>query len=178
LFQRERGIGQISTQLRKTGQAALRRVARRRSIRRMKRKIAVCAALALFVLASCARKPEEQRLREAIGSMQVAVESGQPRDFMAYLSTDFTGQDGSIDHDGLANILRAEVLRNDKIGVTLGPIGIEIQGDRATAHLIATLTGGSGGLLPERGEVYTIVSGWKKDGRSWRCYNATWSQQL
>ena len=39
------------------------------------------------------------------------------------------------------------------------------QGDRATASLIATLTGGQGGLIPERGAIYSINSGWRRDGK-------------
>ncbi len=136
--------------------------------------IVLCATL----LTACARTPDEQRIRNAITAMQQAVEAHQPRDFMAYVSPDFTGDDGTVDRAGLANILRAEVLRNDKVGVTLGPIDVELQGDRATVHVVATLTGGSGGLLPEHGAIYSITSGWKRDSKDWRCYNASWEQKL
>jgi hypothetical protein len=139
---------------------------------------ALLALALLTLIAACSRKPEEQRLRETIRAMQTALESGNPREFMTNVSPDFAGQDGSVDHDGLHNILRAEVLRNDKIGVTLGPIDVDIQGDRATTHVIATLTGGPGSLLPERGAIYTITSGWKLQGGNWRCNNAQWVQQL
>jgi hypothetical protein len=177
----------ISTQPAKTRQAALRRRWRRCSIWCMKTQIVDYPALArsvllapvvLMLFAACSHKPEEQRLRETIHAMQTALESGNPRDFMANVSPDFVGQDGSVDHDGLHNILRAEVLRNDKIGITLGPIDVDIQGDRATTHVLATLTGGPGGLLPERGAIYTITSGWKLQGGNWRCNNAQWVQQL
>jgi hypothetical protein len=110
--------------------------------------------------------------------MQTAMESGKPRDFMAFVTKDFTGNEGSVDHDGLANLLRAIVLRNEKVGVTLGPIDVELQGTRATLHVTATLTGGSGGLLPERGAIYSITSGWRREGSDWRCYNAQWEQKL
>ena len=60
----------------------------------------------------------------------------------------------------------------------LGPIDVQMQGSRATVHVTATLTGGSGGLLPEHGAIYAITSGWKKDGSDWRCYNASWEQKL
>jgi ketosteroid isomerase-like protein len=142
----------------------------------MVRIIAVCAILAL--LAACHRTPDEQRIRESIHAMQKAIEAGKPRDFMSYIAKDFTGNDGTVDRDGLANILRVEVLRNEKAGATLGPIDVDLQGDRAIVHVTATLTGGSGGLLPEHGSIYAITSGWRREGSEWRCYNATWEQKL
>jgi ketosteroid isomerase-like protein len=142
----------------------------------MNRVIAIFA-LAVF-LAACHRTPDEQRIRDAIAAMQKAAETRQPRDFMSYVSNDFTGNDGTVDRDGLLNILRVEVLRNDKTSVALGSIDIDLQGDRATVRVAATLTGGSGGLLPEQAAVYAITSGWRREGREWRCYNASWEQKL
>lgn len=142
----------------------------------MARIVAICTILGL--LAACHRTPDEQRIRESIAAMQKAIEGGQPREFMSYIARDFTGNDGTVDRDGLANILRVEVLRNEKAGVTLGPIDVELQGDRAIVHVTATLTGSSGGLLPERGSIYAITSGWRKEAAEWRCYNASWQQKL
>ena len=48
----------------------------------------------------------------------------------------------------------------------------------ATVHVTATLTGGSGGLLPERGSIHSITSGWKREGSEWKCFNAKWEQKL
>jgi ketosteroid isomerase-like protein len=141
------------------------------------RSIAIVLLMAIL-LAGCSRTPEEQRIRNAITAMQKAVQAHQPRDFMTYVSADFAGEDGTVDREGLANILRIQVLRNDEVGVILGPIDIQMQGSRATVHVTATVTGGSGGLLPEHGAIYAITSGWKKDGSDWRCYNASWEQKL
>ncbi len=144
----------------------------------MKIRTAIFLGCALIGLGGCHRTPDEQRIRNAIGAMAQALEHGQPRDFMAYVADDFTGNDGNFDRAGVHNLLRAEVLRNDKISVTLGPIDIELQGDRAAVHNTATFTGGAGGFVPERGAVYTFTSGWKREGSKWLCYNATWQQKL
>lgn len=142
-------------------------------------KLTTLALLLLAILlAACQRTPEEQRVRQTIGSMQQALQSSRPRDFMAHIAPDFTGNDGSFDRDGLHNLLRIEALRNEKIGVTLGAIDIDLQDDRATVRVTATATGGSGGLLPERGAIYSITSGWKREGSDWLCYNAQWEQKL
>jgi len=134
-------------------------------------------ALSALLLVACHRAPDEQQIRDAIAAMEQAVEACRPRDFMAYVSSGFSGNDGNVDRDGLANILRVEVLRNDKVGVALGPTEVELQGSRAVVHVTATLTGGKG-WLPERGAIYAITSGWRKEGGDWKCYNASWEQKL
>ncbi|MDE2084651.1 MAG: nuclear transport factor 2 family protein [Xanthomonadaceae bacterium] len=133
---------------------------------------------AAVALAACRHTPDEQRIREAVAAMRTAVEARDPRGFMQYVSTDFTGNDGQVDRDGLHNLLRAQVLRNESVGVTLGPIDVDLQGDRATVHVTATLTGGSGGWLPERGSIYSITSGWKREKGDWQCLNASWERKL
>ncbi|HTI95023.1 MAG TPA: hypothetical protein VL425_00765 [Rudaea sp.] len=134
--------------------------------------------IGVLLLTGCHRTPDEQRIRDAITAMQAAAEAREPREFMRHVSADFTGNDGQADRDGLHNLLRAEVLRNESVGVTLGPIDVDLQGDRATAHVTVTLIGGSGGLLPEHGSIYAITSGWKREGGEWKCFNAAWQQKL
>lgn len=135
-------------------------------------------ACALACVVACSRTPEAQRLRDTIAAMQAAAEQRAPRDFMAHVSADFTGNDGAVDREGLHNLLRGAVLRNENIGAALGPLDVDVQGNRATVKVTVTLTGGSGGLIPEHGAVYAITSGWKKDGGEWVCYNAKWEQKL
>ena len=132
----------------------------------------------ILLLAGCSRTTDEQRIREAMAAMQQAMESRDPRAFMAHVSDDFIGNDAEFDRAALANLLRIEVLRNESIGATLGPVDIEIQGDRARARVVATLTGGSGGMLPERGSLYVITSGWKRSGKDWVCFSAKWERQV
>jgi hypothetical protein len=140
------------------------------------RTFLICAAL--LILPACSRTPDDQRIRDHIQAMQQAAEQRNPRQFVEHVASDFSGNQGSVDREGLHNLLRAIVLRNEKIGVTLGPIEVEIEGNRATASLVATLTGGQGGILPEHGAIYSIKSGWRRDGKDWICFAATWEQKL
>src|SRR5262249_23204355 len=120
--------------------------------------------IVVLFLAACSRTTDEQRIRASITAMQQALEQREPRAFMAHVSDASVGNDASFDRAALHNFLRAEVLRNDNIGVTLGPIDVQIEGSRATVRVTATFTGGSGGLLPDRASVYAITSGWKRNG--------------
>ena len=138
----------------------------------------VYLVMLLLALAACSRSDDETRLREALGRMETAVEERRPGDFVDVLAEDFTGADGTLDRAGLHNLLRAQVLRHAQIDVVLAAPDIQIQGDRATVAVTATLSGGAGGWLPDRGAVYAITSGWRREDGQWRCVNAQWRQVL
>lgn len=140
-------------------------------------RFALAIAIVL-VLVACSRPPDEERVRAAIAEMQAALEDGRPADFMRHVSSDFTGADGSVDGEGLHNLLRAQVFANERIGITSGPLVIERSGDRITVRVTATFTGGSARWLPERGSVYRLTSGWREDDGEWRCFNAQWERTL
>lgn len=129
-------------------------------------------------MAGCAKTPDEQQIREVIAQLQSAMESREPKAFMRGIDEDFTGGEGALDRNALHNLLRGQVLANERINVVLGPIEVVLQGDRATASMTATMAGGSARWIPERGAVYRIDSGWKKTGGEWRCINASWERNL
>lgn len=139
-------------------------------------------ALAVLVLGvgmlACSRPSDEQQLRAVMAGMQEAMEEGKPADFMRHVADDFTGAQGGIDRPGLHNLLRGQVLANARIGVSLGPIDVELHDARATVQVTATFTGGNARWLPERGAMYRIVSGWRKESGRWLCVNASWERIL
>lgn len=130
------------------------------------------------LLAGCTRTPDEQRIRNAIGAMHVAVSERTPKEFLRHVADDFTGDEGALDRAGVANLLRALILRHASIGALIGPIDIEIDGDRAIARFPLTLTGGSGSLLPDSAGQYQFETGWRREGGTWLCLNAQWQRTL
>ncbi len=140
------------------------------------------AVFVLLVLAgllgACSRTPDEQAIRNAMGEMQEALEAGRPGDFMAHVGEDLAGADAGVDREALHNLLRGQVLANAKIGIVLGPVGVEVRGERATVRVTATFTGGSARWLPERGSIYTITSGWRRSDGEWKCINARWERGI
>jgi hypothetical protein len=136
----------------------------------------VFRALALLVvLGSCARTPDEERIRAALDSMQKAAETRRPADVLEHVADDFTGNNGDLDRDGLAQMLRMQVLRRDGVGIAMGPIDVVIDDDRATARFEMTFSDATGRWLPSGGQTLQVVSGWRREGSRWLCYNATWS---
>jgi hypothetical protein len=138
---------------------------------------AMLLALGIFGLTACSDTPDEARLRESIDEMQAAVQERRPSDFMEHVTADFIGE-GSIDRAALHNLLRAQLLRNASIGATRGPLEISLQGKRASVDFSVVLTGGAGGLVPERAQGYSIKTGWRIEDGEWRVFLAEWKPKL
>lgn len=136
----------------------------------------VIVIVGAMLAVACSRPPDEERIRVAIADMQTALEEARPGDFMRHVSEDFTGSDGGVDREALHNLLRAQVLANERIGIVTGPLEFERTLDRMTVSVTATFTGGNARWLPERGAVYRVTSGWRETGGQWRCFNAQWER--
>lgn len=131
------------------------------------------AALAV-VVAACSRPDPEQQLRDQIARMQAAVEERAPADAMAAVGEDFSGP-GGMDRAALHNLLRMQLLANQRVGVTTGPLSLELRDGSATVRFDAMLTGsGRGQWLPDRAQAYEVTTGWRlREGR-WQLNHAQW----
>lgn len=133
--------------------------------------------LAIVALAAgCARAPDEVQIRSSIQTMRSAAEARQTAGVIGEIADDFTGNNGEIDRDGLSRLLKFQFLRNESIGVAIGAIDVAVDGDRATAKFAVTFSDASRRWLPGGSETYAIVSGWRREGSRWICYNASWTQ--
>lgn len=139
--------------------------------------LALVAAVmfALVLAVACRRAPDEERIRAEIETMRSAAEARRPGDVLAYIADDFVGNRGDADRAALSRLLRLELLSRDTVSAGVGPIEIAIDGDRATAKFDLTLRGSSR-WLPVGGETYAVVSGWRRDGSRWLCFNASWTE--
>ena len=131
----------------------------------------------LALLAGCAKAPAEERLRARIGAMQDAIVARDVSAFMEGVAEDFTGS-GGLDRAALQQLVRLQVVRNASIGAAIGPVEVQLQGERATVDFQVVLTGGSGGLLPERAQAYDVKSGWRDGDDGWQVFNAEWKAAL
>lgn len=142
----------------------------------------VCGSLALLIatmlLVACSRSSDEQQLRDAMAAMQDAVERRNSADFMDHVADDFSAPAANMERRQLHDLLRLQLLRNERIGVTLATREIHVNGMRATVKAVATFTGSSGGWLPERGSVYAMTTGWRKDNGDWKLVQASWQRSL
>lgn len=132
--------------------------------------LAVVVALA----AGCARTPPEEALRAQVAVLQAAIEARDAGAVEDLLSEDFVGE-GGMDRDGARRLASLSFMQRSSIGVTLGPLDVQLQGDTAaTVRTTAALTGGSGRFLPDSGRVYDVVTGWRLESGEWRLASADW----
>ena len=145
------------------------------------RSLALLAARAITGLAlalalpGCGGDDPTAALKREIGAMEGAVEARKPNEFLERVSEDFTGNDGQVDKRVLHGMLVSQLIGDQNVTVTLGPLDVRMHdADHATVKVSALLLGGR--WLPERGQTLQIESGWKREGGEWRCYVAKWSE--
>ena len=147
-----------------------------RSNKHRSRAAAWLAVCVLLLLAACARTPPEQRLRETVEVLQVAIAERNVSAMDDVLAPDFIGP-GGLDRAGAKRMARAMFLRYRDVGVTLGPLDIHVQGKHATVEFSAAITGGAG-MLPDSGQVYDVATGWRFEDGGWQLVNASWKPGL
>ena len=109
--------------------------------------------------------------------MQQAGEEHRVSALMASVAEDFNGPDG-MDHKQLRQYLTVIGLQNQQLGTTLGPLQIDITGDRARVGFTLAASGGASGWLPDRAQVYAVETGWRMEGSDWKLISATWKPKL
>lgn len=134
-------------------------------------------AVLLLVGAGCARQPPEAALRAAVDGLSTAIQERDASAVQRALAQDFIGP-GGMDRDDARRLAALRMLRHDAVGLTLGPLQIELQGERATVTTTAALTGGQGGLLPESAGAYRVVTGWRLADGEWKMTSAEWTPLL
>ena len=131
-------------------------------------------AAMLVALAGCARPAPEEALRKALAGVQESIEQRDARALGAYLAEDFVGPQG-MDRDQARRTAALYLMRHQSVGMTPGPLEIELREPHATVRFSAALTGGSGRLLPDAANLYQVETGWRMEGGDWRITSARWT---
>lgn len=132
--------------------------------------------LAMGVLASaCSRTPPEEALRETVSTVQQHIASRDAAALHALIDEDFVGP-GGMDRRAARQMAAAMLLRHRSVGVTSGPLDVQLQGDdRASVRTSVVLTGGSGAVLPDSARAYRVESAWRRRGDDWRLLSLHWA---
>lgn len=105
--------------------------------------------------------------------MEAAAEARDSDALVEAFAEDFAGP-GGMDKLQFRRYLALIWLRNQDVGVTLGPLTVELVGqDRARVDFTAAARGGAN-WLPERAEVYQVSTGWRLEGDDWKLISADW----
>lgn len=139
----------------------------------MTRFLVVLALLLCSV--SCAPElDDEAALRDTIDAMQQLVEARESSELLSYFAEDFIGNPGRYDKDRFSQLVRGAIMLNQRITVTITSVEVELIEDRATVHCNVLLTGSGGRMLPERGRLYAVKSGWRLGDDGWQLIQANW----
>ena len=128
-------------------------------------------ALLTLWLGGCGQpEPTEDAITRAIKEMAAALEQRETSPIVDRLHDELVireGIHGALGKEQAGRMLTATFFRHREISVVLTNIQImadSIREDRATATFNALVTGGSGGILPDRAQLYRINSEWQNDG--------------
>ena len=133
---------------------------------------------AFALIAGCSRASPEQAVRHQIESLQAAVDARDASAVDELLADDFIGNDG-LDRQGARRLAAGMFLRYRDVSAKLGPAKVELRGEReAVASFTVLATGGSGGLLPDSGQVYQVETGWRLVDGEWKLLSADWEPKL
>jgi hypothetical protein len=129
------------------------------------------------VLAGCHRKPDEVLIRQGIDAAVQAAGQEDASGLLGQLTDDFDGNSNAMSRQDIGNLLRLAKFRGETLHAVLGPVDVEPRGERYVADFTVTLSSG-GKIFPSQLGVYKVETAWRREGRDWRCYEATWTQQL
>ncbi|MBK9656759.1 MAG: nuclear transport factor 2 family protein [Rhodanobacteraceae bacterium] len=107
-------------------------------------------------------------------SLEIAGETRDVGDFMERVADDFVGNSSEFDRRGLEQLLRMVALQHQSISVVRSGLEIEMHGERALVRMKILVTGGTGGLIPDQGQLFDTESAWRFVDGQWQLGNATW----
>lgn len=129
----------------------------------------------LLVVSACSRSDPEQAVRAQVDALQQAIDARDAGAVEDLLAEDFIGNEG-MDRRSAKQLAAGVFLRHREIDARLGPVTVELRGEgEAIARFSVLATGGSGGLLPEQGQVYQVQTGWRLQDGDWKLLNASWT---
>ncbi len=131
-------------------------------------------ASALLLVACSDERSVEQQIIGAITAMEEYGERGQRSDFMAMVHPQFSGQSQSMSRLDFRRFMVIQWNRHQRLQAQLMPIRVEpLTASAARANFHVLVTGGQG-LIPERGQLYRVVTEWRRHDGAWRLYRADW----
>ena len=108
--------------------------------------------------------------------METAAESRDADALFEPIAEDFSAS-GGMDRQAFRRYVMVLGLRDQQVGVQLGPLDVKLYGDRASVAFTAALSGGPG-WLPDRAQVYDVDTGWRLEDGDWKLISARWKPRL
>jgi len=128
-----------------------------------------------WVVGACSQPLSvEQQVIATIRNMESSIESGERRPFIARVDESFIGQGEIMTRNQLNALILYQLNRHEQVQVQFMPIHVTTaRPGEAEAHFNVLLTGGAG-WLPDSGQVFSFVTGWRQEGDEWLLRSANW----
>ena len=138
-------------------------------------KAALWMLLSVLLLSGCGESlTVEQQVIATLRNMEAAAENGEHFEFMGYVADTFDAQNGEMDRRAFHRFMIFQMNQHRRLRSQLFPIRVnEISAELANAEFRVLVTGG-GGLLPESGQLFDVVTQWVREGGDWMLNRAQW----
>jgi len=138
-------------------------------------KAALWMLLSVVLLSGCGESlTVEQEVIATLRNMEAAAENGEHFEFMGYVADTFDAQNGEMDRRAFHRFMIFQMNQHRRLRSQLFPIRVnEISAELANAEFRVLVTGG-GGLLPESGQLFDVVTQWVREGGDWMLNRAQW----
>lgn len=153
------------------------------------KKLGFSLLISFFIIcASCAKPPAEQQIRNRLDGLKQAIEDKNTDKIISHLDDDFQAFETmaikknqqayyhKLDKKQLRKIIIVYFLRYKNINVNFTAIHVEldpIYSNKAEVKTSALITG-AGGLLPENGRLFAVVSKWHYIDDDWYMSELEW----
>jgi hypothetical protein len=142
--------------------------------------VAAAAAAAAIAAVRRGREPpsDEARIRTLFDDAARAAEEKRVGDALDGVSERFRG--GGLDRHGVKQLVAYEVLRGERVSVSIAGARVAVAGDRARANVDAVLARGSGkgkalaALVPGEASAHRFSCRLEREPDGWRVVEAEW----
>lgn len=124
----------------------------------------------------CSDSASENAIRNNIQSMREAIQAHDKNEFMKFISPRYRGQDHG-NRPVLERFVIEQLRDNKNIYIYMADISVEIKDGIASATFYAGTAGGPD-QVPERGQLYKVVTNWKQYEGHWQVSHAKWRPAL
>ena len=138
-------------------------------------RVKLCLAMVVLLVSACSEELSvEQQIIATLRAMEYAAEDGDHFEFISHVADTFRGQQESMSRQDFHRFMIFQINQHRRLQGQFFPIFVTETGEAtATANFKILVTGG-GGLVPDRGRMFQVETGWVRDGGDWLLDEANW----
>jgi hypothetical protein len=144
--------------------------------------VIVLAIAAVLCLTGCQKETEEDKIKNMVAGIQMAVREKDAGTVLRHLSKTYHDPQGN-NYDGVKGLLSFYFMAHRQVNAYVPNLDISIGNNTAQASFQAVLTGAGGsvaeadtGILPEALGIYVFTVVMQKESGDWKITSAKWER--